>query len=341
MSTSHSAPNSQSIPDVCSEPSSTPEQQSAPTATGTNSNSSPEPHVIEINNDIDDAKVEVTTVSKKMKSEAWLHFDRVIIDSKVKAVCKYCKAKLVGDSSSGTSHLHTHIKTKHHNLGQKNIRQKLLASNFNKAHPELASYNFSHDGAKAELAKMIIMHEYPISIVEHIGFRRYSSYLQPLFKVPCRKTIKKEIFQIYEFEKAKTISLLESNISRVAITSDMWTASNQKKGYMAITAHYINDSWQLKSIIMRFIYVPCPHTKDVLCDQIFTCLMDWNLDRKISCLTLDNCSTNDAMVELLLEKLDSSKLIAGGCLFHMRCAAHILNLIVKDGLDVNALQSGC
>lgn len=58
------------------------------------------------------------------------------------------------------------------------------------------------------------------------------------------------------------------------------------------------------------------------------------MDRKISCLTVDNCTTNDAMVEKLLEKLDSSALIAGGTLFHMRCSAHILNIIVKDGLEV-------
>ena len=64
------------------------------------------------------------------------------------------------------------------------------------------------------------------------------------------------------------------------------------------------------------------------------CLIDWNLDIKISCLTVDNCTTNDAMVEILLEKLDSSTLIDNGNLFHMRCAAHILNIIVKDGLDV-------
>jgi hypothetical protein len=83
-------------------------------------------------------------------------------------------------------------------------------------------------------------------------------------------------------------------------------------------------------LYLRFIYVPCPHTKDVLCDT----LMDWNLDRKVSCITVDNCSTNDAMVESMLEKLDSSSLLLGGDLFHMRCCAHNLNLIVKDGLDV-------
>jgi hypothetical protein len=63
-------------------------------------------------------------------------------------------------------------------------------------------------------------------------------------------------------------------------------------------------------------------------------MMDWNIDRKVSCVTVDNCSTNDAMIGLLEEKLDMTSLLLGGDLFHMRCCAHILNLIVRDGLDV-------
>jgi hypothetical protein len=95
------------------------------------------------------------------------------------------------------------------------------------------------------------MHEYPLSIVEHTGFERFVSSLQPVFRVPCRNTIKKEIFKVYEFEMAKTLKLLDSLQSRVAITSDMWTASNQKKGSMAVTAHYIDGSWNLQSCILR------------------------------------------------------------------------------------------
>ncbi|CAL5400606.1 unnamed protein product [Camellia sinensis] len=67
---------------------------------------------------------------------------------------------------------------------------------------------------------------------------------------------------------------------------------------------------------------------------MLACMMDWNIDRKISTVTVDNCSTNDAMITMLMDKLSNTLLLLGGTLFHMRCCAHILNLIVKDGLDV-------
>ncbi|KAI8531947.1 hypothetical protein RHMOL_Rhmol11G0175200 [Rhododendron molle] len=53
-----------------------------------------------------------------------------------------------------------------------------------------------------------------------------------------------------------------------------------------------------------------------------------------STLTVDNCSSNDAMISILIGKLEPESLMSQGKLIHMRCAAHILNLIVKDGLEV-------
>ena len=85
---------------------------------------------------------------------------------------------------------------------------------------------------------------------------------------------------------------------------------------------------------VRFIYVPAPHTSDRLCNVLTDCLMDWNIDTKLSTITLDNCTTNDAMIDKIKDKLHLGSLLRDGSLLHMRCCAHILNLIVKDGLEV-------
>ena len=79
--------------------------------------------------------------------------------------------------------------------------------------------------------------------------------------------------------------------------------------------------------------MPSPHDAENLGDALMECLLDCNIERKLLTLTLDNCSTNDAMVNVMLDKLDKSLLLVNGKLLHMRCAAHILNLIVKEGLE--------
>ncbi|PSS08117.1 AC9 transposase [Actinidia chinensis var. chinensis] len=154
-----------------------------------------------------------------------------------------------------------------------------------------------------------------------------------------RNTIKKDILKIYDVEKVKTMAVMERIQSRAAMTTDMWTSSNQKRGFMVVTTHFIDDSWKLQSRIIRFIYVPCPHTAEVLCDALMDTFLEWNIDRKLSTLTIDNCSTNDAMISLLLKKFKNGVHLWTKNLFHVRCVAHILNLIVKDGLEIYETDS--
>ncbi|XP_016172809.1 zinc finger BED domain-containing protein RICESLEEPER 2-like [Arachis ipaensis] len=144
----------------------------------------------------------------------------------------------------------------------------------------VGTYTFDQENARKELSVMVCLHEYPLSIVDYIGFRRFCNALQPLFKVITRNTLKSDILKLYNDETSKTMNVVERNKSRVVIITDMWTASNQNKGYMAITAHYIDDFWKLQSCLVRFIYVPAPHTAKVLSEVLVDCLMDWNLDRK-------------------------------------------------------------
>ena len=68
-------------------------------------------------------------------------------------------------------------------------------------------------------------------MVEHIGFRKYSKGLQPSFTMISRKTLRKDILKVFDFEKGKTMKMLASVQSKIAITADMWTAQNQKCGF--------------------------------------------------------------------------------------------------------------
>ncbi|CAN1149656.1 hypothetical protein LINPERHAP1_LOCUS22136 [Linum perenne] len=57
--------------------------------------------------------------------------------------------------------------------------------------------------------------------------------------------------RLYRDERANIQRLIDSSKGIVAITTDMWTASNQRKGYIAVTAHYLDNGWCLRSQLLR------------------------------------------------------------------------------------------
>jgi hypothetical protein len=192
--------------------------------------------------------------TSRHKSVVWKHFTRKKIGGKDKSECNHCHKCLAGGAKAGTTHLHDHIKICPR-LKHNNMKQYILATNNATVNAEktIENWQFVQDAGRRDLAMMIILHEYPLSMVDHYGFRKYSNTLQPLFKMITRNTVKKDIHKIYNVERDKTIKLLEKTKSRIAITTDMWTSSNQKKGYMAITAHFIDNSWRLQSRIIRYL----------------------------------------------------------------------------------------
>ncbi|KAL6337536.1 hypothetical protein AAG906_037129 [Vitis piasezkii] len=124
---------------------------------------------------------------RKLTSIVWNDFDKVIEDGQDYVICKHCKGKLKADSKNGTKHLHVHIDRymKQRNI---NIRQQLLAVK-------------RKGRGKVQIEKLacaIILHEYPLSIVDHVGFRDFATSLHPLFKMVSRNTIKGDIMKIYE-----------------------------------------------------------------------------------------------------------------------------------------------
>ena len=115
----------------------------------------------------------------------------------------------------------------------------------------LNTYQFDQVRVRNKLARMVILHEYPLSIVDHIGFEEFVAELQPMFKLVTRNTLKSDILKIYDNEREKALKITDKNGSRMAITIDIWTSSNKKRGFMVITAHFIDHSWTLQSWVLR------------------------------------------------------------------------------------------
>jgi hypothetical protein len=73
---------------------------------------------------------------------------------------------------------------------QKALEQSALRFGSKGGKISVENYTFDPEVARKELAAMIVLHEYPLCIVDHAGFRRFVSALQPLFKMMTRNTIR-------------------------------------------------------------------------------------------------------------------------------------------------------
>ncbi len=131
------------------------------------------------------------------------------------------------------------------------------------------------------------------------------------------------------------MAALENNTQRVCLTTDTWY-SLQNINHMCLTVHFIDNDWKLHKRILNF----CPissHKGDDIGREIEKCLHDWKLDNVFT-ITVDNASSNDTAIAYLKRKLkDRSSTVLGCDFIHMRCVAHILNLVVQDGLKESDL----
>jgi hypothetical protein len=109
--------------------------------------------------------------------------------------------------------------------------------------------------------------------------------------------------------------------------------SNQNKGYLCVTCHFINDEWKLHKRIINFMHLEGRHTRANLSVSSMQNMASWNLDETLFALTLDNASSNDVCIDTIISTLKyQGSIHCGGKFFHVRCAAYIIDLVARDGV---------
>lgn len=107
---------------------------------------------------------------------------------------------------------------------------------------------------------------------------------------------------------------------------------------MVVTATFIDEGWNLHKKIIGFFKVK-GHKGEDIGKSLLKCLTEWGLERVMT-VTVDNASANDTGIAYLRRHLGRTH-IAKGNFLHMRCAAHIINLIVRDGLKEVDISVKC
>lgn len=101
--------------------------------------------------------------------------------------------------------------------------------------------------------------------------------------------------------------------------------------YMCLTAYYVDSDWKLKKKFINFCQIS-NHKGHTIGKAIETCLLGWGI-KKVFTITLDNASANKEVVAFVRRRVNAWKeAVLGAENTHMRCGAHIVNLIVNEGL---------
>lgn len=135
---------------------------------------------------------------------------------------------------------------------------------------------------------------------------------------------------MYLMKKAKMMSTLAFNESRICVTIDTWV-SIHNINYRVVTAHFMDKR------IINFCSITS-HKGEEIGMVLESCLRQCDITRVFT-ITMDNANANDVVVTYMKRRLSNMKTLTfGGDFLCLRCSCHLINLIVKD--EINELKDG-
>ncbi|KAF6154605.1 hypothetical protein GIB67_022340 [Kingdonia uniflora] len=195
----------------------------------------------------------------------------------------------------------------------------------------LTSFRFNKEVARKELVRYIVVDEQPFSLCENDSFKRREKMTYgALFQPPSRNIVKADIFKFYKSELEKLKNLLQNTPGKISLTSDLWSTPSKLR-FCCVTAHFLDSTWAIQKRIIWFRLLEIPHDGLTIASSVFDAINEYEISNNIFSISLDNVSSNDRASNELSNWLPIQH---SGQYFHVRCCCHILNLMVKDGLDV-------
>ncbi|XP_074375693.1 zinc finger BED domain-containing protein DAYSLEEPER-like [Apium graveolens] len=193
------------------------------------------------------------------------------------------------------------------------------------------SIPFDQDTSSHSIAKMIILHEYPLNIVEHQGFLDFVRFLHPKVQTDVN-SVQEECVNIYLREKQDLKNNLGEIIGHVNLTLELWE-SDQGLCYLLLTGYFVDNAWKLQKRILNVVMLPFPDTEVTFSHAVNDCLANWGLEQKIFTLTLDQSFANEAARKNLRGLLSvMNPQVLKGQLVLGDCYTRVLRCLVKDAL---------
>ncbi|KAE8213680.1 hypothetical protein CF326_g9831, partial [Tilletia indica] len=251
------------------------------------------------------------------RAAVWDDFEQVVGEEKVQ--CTHCGTQLSFKSAAitGTSSMSRHLESCKKKPCLEAGQQKLTFAKVTH-NDKLRLHTL--------LEKWIIRDQQSLSVLDHPDFRVLLHALLAGYEPPTRNIMTRKIGVDFDVLKSQVKAELQAIPGRVALTTDGWTAGNGDQ-FQCITAHFIDGSWNLKTVLLDFAPFPVPHTAENAANLISAALEEFGITDKVSGCVTDNTASAYNISTILKRRMSPSPFLPA------RCASHLINLVVKHGLE--------
>ena len=146
--------------------------------------------------------------------------------------------------------------------------------------------------------------------------------------IPGRKTIRKWIIEEFEQRKKELRHELRAARSNIHISFDLWTSPNCY-AIMAIIAHYIDSNGIRQAKLIALRSLDGEHTGENMAALLLKVFQEYKIGGRIGFFMLDNASTNDVCVDMVLRRLYPRMNEKQRRRRRLRCLGHVVNLAAQ------------
>jgi hypothetical protein len=132
-----------------------------------------------------------------------------------------------------------------------------------------------------------------------------------------------------EDRKAEVRQLIQSAAGKIAVSVDVWTSANHLS-FLGVVAHFVDADYNQQDLLIGFRKLLGDHTASAQALVIVDVMREYNFESNFNCLVGDNATNNDKKLIKHLNR--ESTTLCLGAQHRIRCAGHIINLIVKATL---------
>lgn len=172
----------------------------------------------------------------------------------------------------------------------------------------------------------------PLKFFDDDDTRVFFNYLNSTVEVPGRR--KMTLLVLQRFNKMQDVvkKILQNSESKISFTLDGWS-SIAHRSYNGVTGHFIDENWELHSLLIDFVASHGQHAGKDIAKSFFESVEGFQITRKVLGITVDNTNANFRFMKELsyLMTFDHKNQ-------SFQCYPHILNIAVQAMLKQLGLE---